>query len=320
MYDWNQTNTSLTIIIPIPYKVEKKKVDYVITECYVKLNIPEMKRICFIDLADFVDINKCKMIIEENKILFLLTKVSEGLWKELNFKGTKEEVKERRKKAEEKYNEKIKLERETAEKTKRELEKFVTEQSIKIDDAKRELIREKKSEEKNQAEKELYSFVEKIEHQKIKPNTNNIDEDDIPTTDKSKQKIIKHNKEEEKREVVHPKKENNIIFEEKELPIQKESKKEKPIAAKENSFQKAYENITKLEPPKPVSPGEQTQIRQQANIQVNLTEKKIPHFAARESLSKEPPYPKSKKYVPEKNYVRKYKDNLFFLVRSRNRR
>ena len=29
----------------------------------------------------------------------------------------------------------------------------------------------------------------------------------------------------------------------------------------------------------------------------------IPHFAARESLSKEPPYPKSKKYVPEKNMV-----------------
>lgn len=302
MYDWNQTNTSITIIIPIPYKIEKKKVDYVITESYVKLNIPEMKKICFIDLADYVDINKCKMVIEENKILFLLTKISEGLWKELNFKGKKEEIKERRKKAEEKYNEKIKLERETAEKTKRELEKFVTEQSIKIDDARRELIREKKSEEKNQAEKDLYNFVEKIDHPKIKPA--HIDEDDIPTNEKSKQIIIKHNKEEEKnKEVAYPKKEN-IIFEEKELPIQKESKKEKPIAAKENSFQKAYENLTKPEPPKPVSPGDQAQIRKQANIQVNLTEKKIPHFAARESLSKEPPYPKSKKYVPEKNYVR----------------
>ena len=74
-----------------------------------------------------------------------------------------------------------------------------------------------------------------------------------------------------------------------------------------DSFQKAYNASIQptpiKEPPKPVSPSEQTAIRQQANIQVSLTEKKIPHFAARESLSKEPPYPKSKKFVPEKNYV-----------------
>lgn len=45
------------------------------------------------------------------------------------------------------------------------------------------------------------------------------------------------------------------------------------------------------------------QIRNESKINVNLTEKAIPHFAARESLSREPPYPKSKKFVAEKNHV-----------------
>jgi tetratricopeptide (TPR) repeat protein len=44
-------------------------------------------------------------------------------------------------------------------------------------------------------------------------------------------------------------------------------------------------------------------IRKQETIKVNLTKKLIPTFSARESLAKEPPYPKSKKYVPEKNYL-----------------
>ena len=141
MYDWVQTNTSVTITVPIPYKIERKKVDYVITEVYVKLNIPEMRKICFIDLLEPVDINISKMVIEENKILFILTKVNEGLWKELQFNGTKEEKRERRKKAEEKYNEKIKQDREIKKKKKSEFEHFVTEQSIKIDDEKRIVLK-----------------------------------------------------------------------------------------------------------------------------------------------------------------------------------
>ena len=52
--------------------------------------------------------------------------------------------------------------------------------------------------------------------------------------------------------------------------------------------------------PQPENPSN---IRKQETIKVNLTKKLIPTFSARESLAKEPPYPKSKKYVPEKNYL-----------------
>lgn len=335
MFDWNQTNTAITISIPIPYRVDKKKVDYTITDLYVKLNIIEMKKIYFIDLAKHVDSSIGKMIIEDNKILFVLPKKEEGLWKELEFKGSKEEVKQRRKEAEDVYYEKIKKERENAEKKKREFERFVTDQSIKIDDDRRNAIRGKKQEEKTKAENELYSFVKQMDlnEGKVGLNENNnininsqqtnqfIDEDDVN---------VNYNKENEKDEIkkqedtqqqqvnqvkqtqqqhTNTNKANAIFNDNDILPESKKpsSSNQQQQQPNETSFQKAYNASIQptliKEPPKPVSPSEQTAIRQQANIQVSLTEKKIPHFAARESLSKEPPYPKSKKFVPEKNYV-----------------
>ena len=53
-YEWNETNTSLTITIPLSYKVDKRQVDYVITDSYVKLNIPEMKTFYFIYLKKLI--------------------------------------------------------------------------------------------------------------------------------------------------------------------------------------------------------------------------------------------------------------------------
>lgn len=43
--------------------------------------------------------------------------------------------------------------------------------------------------------------------------------------------------------------------------------------------------------------------RQPSKFDVSLTKKMIPHFATRESMTKEPPYPKSKKYNPEKDHL-----------------
>ena len=81
----------------------------------------------------------------------------------------------------------------------------------------------------------------------------------------------------------------------------KKTKEEKPIKIEsplvtENNFQNTLKALInkeekKKEPPKP----QPTNIRKQETIKVNLTKKMIPTFAARESLSKEPPYPKSKK-------------------------
>ena len=149
-YDWNETNTGVTIIFPLLYKIDKKQFDYTITDSYIKLNLHQMKQFHFIDLMGEIEVDTSKIVFEENKIIFNLVKKEKNLWKKLESNLPKNELKERRKKADERLQESIKQKRELAENKKKEFEKFVVEQSIKIDDNKREEIRSKKEEEKKQ--------------------------------------------------------------------------------------------------------------------------------------------------------------------------
>ena len=358
-YDWNETNTSVTITFPLLYKIDKNKFDYTITDSYIKLNLYQMKQFHFIDLMNEVDIDSSQIILEENKIIFNLVKKENVLWKKLESNLPKEELKERRKKADERLEEKIKKKRELAENKKKEFEKFVVDKSIKIDDEFREELRNKKQEEKINAEKDLYKFVDKIDNNKIEEEENE-DEDDSNINTNTNNNINQQIEEEKNNEII--KEEENINNKneakdntqikhslekdpyEEENKKQKEEKDAKPIKhsiesrrnqifsdelekkPKKEKFNK--EAPLKIESPMVASnnfqntlqalldkkekeedkeknppPQQQSDIRKQETIKVNLTKKLIPTFSARESLSKEPPYPKSKKYVPEKNYL-----------------
>ena len=361
-YDWNETNSGVTITFPLLYKIDKKKFDYTITDSYIKLNLYEMKQFHFIDLMGEIDVDSSKIVFEENKIIFNLTKKENSLWKKLESNLPKDELKERRKKANERLEESIKQKRELAQNKKKEFEKFVVEQSIKIDDNRREEIRTKKEEEKTAAEKDLYKFVEKIDNRNIngedEDDTNNLqnnninkaieesknneeieednknidNEDNINSTEvsnkfESEEKTL-NEKSSSKLKITDDPYKNEKIEEEKDpTPIKhsiesrrkqifsdEEIKKENLIKEKplvvdspmvtENNFQNTLRALInkeekEKEPPKP----QPTNIRKPGTIKVNLTKKMIPTFAARESLAKEPPYPKSKKYVPEKNYL-----------------
>ena len=362
-YDWNETNTEVTITFPLLYKIDKKKLDYTITDSYIKLNLIQMKQFHFIDLMGEIDIESSKIVFEENKIIFNLTKKENILWKKLESNLSKDELNERRKKANERLEEITKKKRELAENKKKEFEKFVVEQSIKIDDNRREEIRTKKEEEKTAAEKDLYKFVDKIDNgkideeededdtNKIKNNNNinkeieesknneEIEEENInenennennentnENKEKNEQNSFKHKLEEDpykkekeiftKEEIIDdtPVRHNiesrrNQIFSDEKSNKKEILKQEKPMVidspmVTENNFQNTLKALInkeekEKEPPKPMP----TNIRKQETIKVNLTKKMIPTFAARESLAKEPPYPKSKKYVPEKNYL-----------------
>ena len=362
-YDWNETNESITIIFPLLYKIDKKKFDYTITDSYIKLNLYQMKQFHFIDLMGEINPDSSQIILEENKIIFNLIKKENSLWKKLESNLSKDELKERRKKANERLEENIKKKRELAENKKKEFEKFVVEKSIKIDDNFREELRNKKEEEKTNAEKDLYKFVERIDNnnkineeenededddkninnnndinninQKIEEEKNNEeidDKDNTKDTNTIKYKLEKdpyeNNKEPEKEKEKNIKpikhsiesRRNQIFSDELDTKSKKSKAKdinnnteeqplkiESPMVAStnfQNTIQalldKKEKDSEKEKNPQPENPSN---IRKQETIKVNLTKKLIPTFSARESLAKEPPYPKSKKYVPEKNYL-----------------
>ena len=363
-YDWNETNTTVTITFPLLYKIDKKKFDYTITDSYIKLNLHQMKQFHFIDLMDEIDIDTSQIILEENKIIFNLVKKENKLWKKLESNLPKEELKERRKKANERFEENVKKKRELAENKKKEFEKFVVDKSIKIDDNFREELRNKKQEEKTNAEKDLYKFVDKMDNNKIDEedeDDNNIDKDNINNNSSNINKIVEEEKfneekkEEEKDTVENQtinknEKDNNdkkyrlekdpyennketeekinpikhsiesrrkqIFFDEPKEKLKKEKgdkeqplKIESPMVASTN-FQNTLQALLDKKEKDSAKEKEKNDInqnapniRKQETIKVNLTKKLIPTFSARESLAKEPPYPKSKKYVPEKNYL-----------------
>jgi dyslexia susceptibility 1 candidate gene 1 protein len=320
-----------------------------------------MKQFHFIDLMGEINPDSSQIILEENKIIFNLIKKENSLWKKLESNLSKDELKERRKKANERLEENIKKKRELAENKKKEFEKFVVEKSIKIDDNFREELRNKKEEEKTNAEKDLYKFVERIDNnnkineeenededddkninnnndinninQKIEEEKNNEeidDKDNTKDTNTIKYKLEKdpyeNNKEPEKEKNIKPIKHsiesrrNQIFFDELDTKSKKSKTKdinnnteeqplkiESPMVAStnfQNTIQalldKKEKDSEKEKNPQPENPSN---IRKQETIKVNLTKKLIPTFSARESLAKEPPYPKSKKYVPEKNYL-----------------
>ena len=359
-YDWNETNNSVTITFPLLYKIDKKKFDYTITDSYIKLNLHQMKQFHFIDLMGEIDIDTSQIILEENKIIFNLIKKENTLWKKLESNLPKEELKERRKKANERFEENVKKKRELAESKKKEFEKFVVDKSIKMDDNFREELRNKKQEEKINAEKDLYKFVDKMDNNKIDEEENeDEDEDDKNNINANTNNInkqieeeknnaeINEEKEEINKNINIPEKDNSSKFNLEKDPYEnsKETEKEtKPIkhsiesrrnqifsdelekkpkkesATKENplkidspmvasnNFQNTLQALLdkkekEIEKEKNPPPPQTSNIRKQETIKVNLTKKLIPTFSARESLSKEPPYPKSKKYVPEKNYL-----------------
>ena len=254
MTEWNETSTNLNIIIPIPYRIESNKINHLITENFIKLNInsTDFKLIKVFDLFEIIIPEESKVIVEETKIIFYLKKLNEAIWGNFEYKSkNKEEINLRRKISEDKYNKKLLEEENLAKNKKKEFEKFVIDKSIKIEEEKRKELNQKKKEEKSEVENDLYKFVDEIE--------------------KKNEKV---------EEIIQPK-----YF------IIKESLKNSEIFDK-----KTIKNENISEP----------SVRQNMNINVNLTEKKIAHFAARESMFKDPPYPKTKKYVPEKNFVINY--------------
>jgi hypothetical protein len=364
MTEWNQTPTTVTISIPLPYRIDPKKFDSLITENFVKLNIPEIKFFKFIDLNKEVDIEKSNIVVEDKRIVFYLSKVKEEQWEGLEYKSTsKEELKERRKLAEVNHEKKIKEELENARSRTIEYEKYVVDKSIKLDEDKRKELREKKNVEKEEAEKEIYKYFEELKSKekekeiedakykevkdsRIKEKENNVSNNIRALTENNLKEHISTDKEKENENI----KENNVTDNRKALteinlkdniPTDKKKVNEKEnennvtdntkalteinlkdniptdkkkVNEKENNIQNSSKNeifdeesLNKANKPSTTA----NTIRQPANIKVNLTEKAIPHFAARESLSKEPPYPKSKKYVPEKNMVKNHFLQIF---------
>jgi len=360
-FDWKQTPTSITITFNSMVRVDAKKIDYVITENYLKLNITEIKLFKFFDLYSEIDWEKSECILQDFQIIFYLKKLVESTWPELEFKAKKDELKIRREQALSKYELKKKELDEMSKTRKKEFEKFVLDKSIKMEEDKRHELKNKKNQEKTDAINDVYNFFENQQQQSTTntatTTTKKVKELESSITKESKEKESLQNlnnnaknviNEPEKKgkevdksllEVKEANKNNLLIVNNKLRKDENSIFSEEDLFPNENNFVDTKEEIkvntkmntkmdTKIDPiddnkrdkynsrldnnivrvnnfreVKEPSKEALLEVRKSTNIRVNLTEKAVPHFATRESLAKEPPYPKGKKFEPVKNYV-----------------
>jgi hypothetical protein len=296
MYDWTQTPKNLTIKISIPYKIDAKKFESQVTDSYLKINILDPKIFRFIDFYDYIDFKTAKIVIEDKNIVIFITKLNESTWPHIESKLPKDELIVRRKISDENFNIEIEKNKLKAKETKKDLEKFVFNKSMQITEEKRKELRDKKNLEKTNMETELYDFVKSYDNKKDLNENNNI-KNALPSKETENADTKKENIEKLENTKIQNKKVENKI--EDKYNISNENNKiqkiENNLKSNNNLNNEIFDDIT-IE-------KNQVQIRQETKMNVNLTEKEIPHFAARESLSKDPPYPKWKKFVPEKNHV-----------------
>jgi hypothetical protein len=277
MNDWTQTPTTVSIYIPLSYKISPQDISYQIMDTFIKMNVPKQNIFKFYDLYAEINTETSKVVLEDKRVIFYLDKVIQEKWPSLEYTCPKEDKINRRKIAEENYTKRMNEIEERSKEQKKLNERYVFDKSIQMGDEKRKELNNRKEEEKTTAERDLYEFVNVMENPDIagKKEANRFEEidgtiEEVDTTIPSKQLLEQNIETIPETSIVQKTKIYNEIFKGSEIPID----------------------------------NQETAIRKEANIKVNLTEKLIPHFAARESLAKEPPYPKSKKFQPEKNMVR----------------
>jgi hypothetical protein len=176
MDDWTQTPNTVTITVPLAYRVSPQDINYQITDTFIKLNIPKQGVLKLFDLFDEINSETAKIVLEDKKVIFYLDKVKLDKWLSLDYNGLKEEkISRRRKIAEEKYLKRMDAIEERSKEQKKINERYVFDKSTQMGDERRKELNERKMEEKTDAERELYEFVNVVDNRDAAKKDVNMD-------------------------------------------------------------------------------------------------------------------------------------------------
>lgn len=300
--DWNQTLSNIVIKLQCSSILKKEKLDIFVTENYIKINILDPSEIKFIDFNQAVDPDSLKIVLDGKTIIVTLKKLEATNWEKLEFKGQKKDLQERRKIAEEKRYKELEKLRDTSKKTKSEINDFVITKSIQISDDQRQFLNNKKQLEKQQEVNKLIDFTDNYDEEVPQGKTS------IEKDEKNKNELL---------DLKFISKENN--YDERDL-----SKGNKSLVNNkhnETNIKALPQKESDRTYSKPiVEPKEEIKIRESSTVEINLTKKLIPHYAARESIAKEPPMPKSKilKLKGQKDEIHDEKNPLWIKEKGDN--
>lgn len=166
--EWYQNETTLTIHLPCP-GVTLKKLDFYLTDGFLKINFLEKNLIKFLDFSFEIDFQskETNFLLINEKLEISLAKKQPGVWTSLLLEGLdrkdlikrREEAINRRNLVESKY-------RKNLEDIKIKYDQYSVSEQMRLERNEREFIDNQKKIERETAERELYETIESMKKEK----------------------------------------------------------------------------------------------------------------------------------------------------------
>ena len=315
--EWNQTKTQLVVKLLFTSNIKKENLSLSVTKTHIKAN--HKGEVKYIDFTHSINPDTVKILIENQLLTLTIEKVVEEDWIELEIKCSKTELNERRRNAEKNREEELALLQQKGKETKTEITSFVLNKSMEISEEQRKVLEKKKASEKNNEIKQLMEFTDNYDEEKIKMQR----EEEVRRQRKVDINRVEDNAEISKFDKINNFNElNNLCntitdFNSNELNDSKTSissivnKAANDIKVSDlNNSRQSQITPTLIQTPNTTQTIQSSSIREQSTVSIPLTKKLIPHYAARESIAKEPPMPKSK--------ILKFKDKNIQITDEKN--
>lgn len=316
---WTQDLNSHTLKLVIK-RTTLKKIDVMMADCVVKVTCTEKNLVKIFDLADTIDWqskkNSIKYTNDTLEVYFL--KERKAIWDEQLYTcANRQELNDRRKISLDNRDDTIKKHHEYVSSLKADHDRLSVSERMKIDDRSREITRQRKEDEKADAQKSVYgnNFVNKLDD--IREGDQDIEDyDEIKDINKSQTTQVayvetdkeNYNSENQIATTVsntksfsHPnkasKKDNEIWNEDEIEDIGNNIRETKNVTVKSSNNPKFQPEIPKVR-----GSGAAKDIQENSIVPVKTvvhsikwTEKPNPYTAVRESQFQEAPFPKFRK-------------------------
>jgi len=152
-YTWSETTDKIEISIPLK-GVSVKKVDVFTTSKQLKISYSPF--LLDVNLFNDIDEDRSRAVLKNGMLKISLPKKEIELWNQLEFKGTKQEIQQRRAAALKEREEKVKRQDEQLAAKKVEEERRLTRQHMALEERERQRIDDIKAVEKEKAEEAMH--------------------------------------------------------------------------------------------------------------------------------------------------------------------
>lgn len=171
-YTWSETNDKVEVLIPLK-GVSPKKVDVFSASNILKVAFPPF----LIDLNLFaeIEVDQCRAVLKDGTLKILLAKKAGGVWGQLCFKGTKEEVKQRRNDALREREQRVQQQMQEVATKKVEEERMVFQQHMEIERKEQQRMDDIKAQEKQEAEDSMHKTFSDIKKNECGSQNDNHD-------------------------------------------------------------------------------------------------------------------------------------------------